>query len=165
MADKKTEAEWEKSKRIEAEKMKAARALAAEKNDTNVAYLEPKMTKVKGWSNDPNVILASAERIGDKMVVLALAGVVFGIIGILGGIVVETFQLGLAGMMISGLPDGVSFLCFGIAVLMAIVVIGSEIVYKIKNKRKFSPALWSAVAAIIITALYALVYWLIIRFS
>ena len=86
MVDKATEAEWEKSKRIEAERMKAVRALETEKSDSaNVAYLDPQTTKVKGWSSDKNVILASIERLGNRSVVLAVAGVALGVVGYGGG--------------------------------------------------------------------------------
>ena len=62
MADTETE-EWaKKSKRIEAERMKAIRDLDENKADrANLGFLDANPTKVKGWSNDPNVILASAE--------------------------------------------------------------------------------------------------------
>lgn len=166
MADKETEAEWEKSKRIEAERMKAVRASKAEKpSQENLAYLDPQATKVKGWSNDKNVIMASAERMGNKAVILAFAGIVLGIIGYAGGTVTEVFRLGMAGIMIAGLPSGVSFVCLGVAVLMALITIGSEISGKMKYKKKFGAAFWSAVGAVIAVVIYGLVRWLIIRFS
>lgn len=166
MADQKTEAEWEKSKRIEAERMKAARALGEGKPDgTNLAYLDPKMTKVKGWSSDKNVILASVERLGNKAIILAFAGVALGVIGYGGSMVTTTFQLGMAGIMVSGLPSGLSFICLALAVIMALVVIGSEIICKIEDKQKFSVAFGSAIGAMVVVVIYILIRWLIIRFS
>ena len=48
MADEQTEAEWKKSKQIEAERMKAARAIAEEKPDrVSAAFLDPNSTRVK----------------------------------------------------------------------------------------------------------------------
>lgn len=166
MADQETEAGWEKSKRIEAERTKAAQALKAEKSDsTNLAYLDPKETKVKGWSSDKDVILASVERLGNKSMILAVSGVALGVIGYGGGMVSNGFRLGMAGIMVSGLPSGLSFICLGLAVIMAVVVIGSEILRKIKEKQKFSAAFGSAVGAVVTVAVYVLIRWLIIRFG
>ena len=165
MADKETEAEWAKSKRIEAERMKAAQALNEKVSQENVAYLDPQSTKVKGWSSDANVIMASAERMGNKAVILAFTGVVLGIIGYAGGMVTTTFNLGMAGVIISALPSGAGFMCLGVAVLMAIITIGNEIVQKVKYKRKFSAALWSAAGALATVVIYIVVRWVIFRFS
>ena len=163
MADDETKAEWEKSKRIDAERMKAARALSNEKQDkSNLAFLDPDMTKVKGWSSDPNVILASIERVGNRSMALALGGIVLSVIGYVGGMVTTSFKLGAAGMMISGLPSGAGVILVGLAVLMGLVVIGTEITYKIKNGRKFSSSFWTAVGTLVVVALYILVSsWLI----
>jgi hypothetical protein len=66
MADSEVEKEWEKSKRIEAERMKAIRDLEERKPDSSgLALLDPKQTKVKGWSKDPDVVIADIERMGD----------------------------------------------------------------------------------------------------
>ncbi|RYC75078.1 hypothetical protein [Candidatus Nanosyncoccus alces] len=166
MVDKATEAEWEKSKRIEAERMKAVRALETEKSDSaNVAYLDPQTTKVKGWSSDKNVILASIERLGNRSVVLAVAGVALGVVGYGGGMVTSSFQLGMAGVMISGLPSGAGFICLGLAVLMAVITIGSEIWRKVKHKQRVGAAFGSAIGAIVIVVVYVLIRWLIIRFG
>ena len=166
MADKETEAEWEKSKRIEAERMKAARALETEKpNSVSLAYLDPKATKVKGWSSDKDVILASVERLGNKSVILAFSGVALGVVGYGGSMVTTIFHLGMAGVMVSGVPSGLSFICLGLAVIMALVVIGSEVTRKVKDKQKFSAAFGSAVGAMVTVVIYVLIRWLIIRFS
>ena len=78
MADKETEAKWEKSKRIEAEKMKAARSLAYHEEDkVNQAFLDP--AKVRGFSRDPNVVARSAERLANVSIVSTLLGILFGI--------------------------------------------------------------------------------------
>ncbi len=163
MADEETEKEWAKSKRIDAERMKAARALLNEKPDkVNVAFLDPNATKVKGWSNDPNVIFASIERMGNRSMALALGGIVLSVIGYVGGMVAVNFKLGAAGAMISGLPSGAGMILIGLAILMSLVVIGTEITYKIKNGRKFSSSFWTAVGTLVIVALYILISsWLI----
>ena len=69
----------------------------------------------------------------------------------------ETSKLGMAGMMISGLPSGVGFLCMGTAVLMAIIAISSEIYGKVKRGRSLSATFWSAVGAIVVVTLYFIV--------
>lgn len=163
MADKETEKEWEKSKRIDAERIKAARALSNEKQDkTNLAFLDPNMTKVKGWSSDPNVILASIERMGNRSMALALGGVVLSVIGYVGGMVTSSFRLGMAGVIISALPSGAGMILVGLAILMSLIVIGTEITYKIKSGRKFSSSFWTAVGTLVIVALYILISsWLI----
>ncbi|MBR0372891.1 hypothetical protein IJH72_03080 [Candidatus Saccharibacteria bacterium] len=162
MVDRETEKWAEKSKRIEAERMKAARALAEGKPDkSNLAYLDPKTTKVKGWTTDPDVILASIERLGNRAVVLAVSGIVLSIIGQAGGVISETFNLGLGSMIISGIPGGVGLFCMGLAVIMAIVVMGGEIFYKVKQGRKFSSAFLTAGVSIFLIVLYGIIQWLI----
>lgn len=156
----------EKSKQIEAEKMKAARALVSEKQDkTNLAFLDPKTTKVKGWSNDFDVVMASAERIGNRSLLFAVGGIVLDIIGMVGGMVTSAFQLGVAGAIIAGLPSGIGYFCIGIGVLMAMVTVGCEIVFKVKKGKKFTSVIWSAVATIGVITVYLIARWLIIRFS
>ncbi|MBR3228787.1 hypothetical protein IKF67_00940 [Candidatus Saccharibacteria bacterium] len=165
MADAETEAEWAKSKRIEAEKAKAAKALAESKPDkSNLAFLDAPDTKVKGWSSDSNVILAHAEKMGNRSIILAVCGVVLSIIGYVGGIVSATANLGLASIIISGIPSGIGFICMGLAVLMAIITIAGEITNKVRKGRKFSSTFWSALSAIIVVVLYWLV-WSIISFA
>ena len=158
MADKETEAEWEKSKRIEAERMKAARAAAEDKPDkSNLAYLDPKTTKVKGWSGDFDVIMASAERIGNRSLIFAIGGAVLDIIGMAGSTVATTYRLGLAGVLISGLPSGIGVFLMEVGILMAMVTIGSEIAFKLKHGIKFTVAIYSAIASILVIVFYAFV--------
>lgn len=157
MTDKKNQAEWEKSKRIEAERMKAARAMQDKKGDSNLAFLDPKSTKISGYSSDVNVVMASAERIGNRSLIFAVAGVVLGLIGQAGGIVTTTYDLGMAGVMISGIPDVIGSLSLFLAGLMSIVVIISSIFYKMKLKKKFGVAFWSALCALAIVVLYCVI--------
>ena len=165
MADAQTEAEWEKSKRIEAERMKAARAIAEGKSDrVNVAFLDPKPTKVKGWSNDPDVILADGEKMGNRALIFAVAGVVLMFIGTMGSLVSSTFNLGLAGVILE-IPSMLGFAGIGIAVLMGLAAITCEVYLKAKKGRKYSAAFWSSLSAIAVVVIYFVVYWLIIRFS
>lgn len=164
MADEQTEAEWAKSKQIEAERMKAARAVAEEKVDkSNLAFLDPKATKVKGWSADPDVILADGEKMGNRALIFAVAGVVLSFIGSMGSIVGETFNLGFAGLILS-IPDWAGFACMALAVLMGLAAISCEVYLKVKRGRRFSSALWSSVGAIALIIVYYVVQWLILRF-
>ena len=158
MADAQTEAEWAKSKQIEAEQMKAVKALAKEKPDkANLAFLNPKETKVKGWSRDADVIMASVEKMGNRALILALCGMVLGIIGAVGGTVSNVNRLGFGGVMISDLPSAVGLLCMGLAVIMAIIVVVCEIYGKVKQKKRFDATLWSAIGAIVVVILYFVV--------
>lgn len=165
MADTETE-EWaKKSKRIEAERMKAIRDLDENKADrANLGFLDANPTKVKGWSNDPNVILASAERMGNRSIALAVVGVMFSIIGFAGSIVSSTFKLGTAGGMISGIPSAIGGVCMGTGVLMGLIAIGSELYNKRRFGRKLTSTFWSGVSAIAVIVVYFLAQMLIFRF-
>ena len=165
MADQETEAEWEKSKRIEAERMKAARALAEERPDkANLAFLDPKATKVKGWSNDPDVILADGEKMGNRALIFAVAGVILSFISSMGSIVSSTFDLGMAGVILE-IPGWVGLILMALAVLMAIAAISCEAYLKVRKKRKLSSAFWSSLGAIGFIIVYFVVRWMIIRFG
>ena len=163
MVDQETE-EWaKKSRQIEAERMKAAKDLNEKVQEkSNLAFLDPSNTKVKGWSNDKNVIMASMERMGNRSVILAVMGVVLGVIGYAGEMVSNLSKLGMAGAMIGGIPSGISYVCMGLAILMAMITIGGEIYNKIKLGRHFSSSMWSAVGAVVVVALYLLVRFLVI---
>ena len=163
MVDKTVENEWEKSKRIEAEKLKAAKALAEEQpSKANLAYLDPKHTKVKGFSKDKDVILASLERYADRSFIFATAAVLFEAIGKIGALVTMTNHLGSAGVMISGIPDGIGMLLLGLAAISVVVAICGEVYFKIKLKRKFGSAFWSAVFALPLIGAYFLIRVLVV---
>lgn len=162
MADEQTQVEWEKSKRIEAERMKAARALADETPDkSNLAFLDPKATKVKGWSADSDVILADGEKVGNRSLIFAIAGIVLSVIGSMGSIVSTTFNLGLAGVILD-IPRWIGVVLMAIAVLMAIVSIVCEVYFKAKRKRKFSIAFWTSLCVVILVVLYFVVQWVVL---
>ena len=165
MADQETEAEWEKSKRIEAERMKAAKAFAEEKPDkSNLAFLDPKSTKVKGWSNDPDVVLADGEKMGNRALILALSGIVLLFLGTAGSFVSSVYNLGLAGVVFEIL-DWVGLACMALAMLMALVGVSCEVYLKIKKKRKYSVAFWSSLSAILLVVAYFVIRWLTTRFG
>ena len=157
MADLETEDWAKKSRQIESERMKAAKALVEEKPDNSgLAFLDPKATKVKGWSNDPDVIIANAERMGNRAVIFAVCGAVLDIIGTVGGMVTSANDLGMGGLIISGLPSGIGIFGMGLAILLSAITIGVELFYKIKKGRGVTSATWSSLAAIVVCVGYYL---------
>jgi hypothetical protein len=78
MADKETELEWEKSKRIEAERVKAAEALNRNNGETKVnsAFLAPENTKIHGYSRDKNSISRSVEKAAGFSIGFVILGII-----------------------------------------------------------------------------------------
>lgn len=147
MADTDTEKWALESKQIEAERQKAIQALENEKTSkANLAYLDPKSTKVKGWSKDPDVISADSERMGNRALILALGGVFLGIIGYFGG---DNF--------FSGLPSGLSSICLGVAVVLGLVVTGMELYWGIRQKKKLTLSFWTGLSTILIVVIFFIV--------
>ena len=144
-----------KSKQIEAERMKAAEDLVNQKPDkSNLAFLDPKATKVKGWSKDPDVIRADAERMGNRALVFAIAGVVLSLIGYVGGMVASSFKLGLGGAIVSGLPSSIGYICLAIAVLLGLIVMGQELYLRIKRGTKLTSVFWTGFSAALVVVVY-----------
>lgn len=144
-----------KSKQIEAERMKAAEDLVNQKPDkSNLAFLDPKATKVKGWSKDPDVIRADAERMGNRALIFAIAGVVLSFIGYVGGMVASSFKLGLGGAIVSGLPSGIGYICLAIAVLLGLIVMGQELYSRIKRGVKLTSVFWTGFSAALVVVVY-----------
>lgn len=155
MADSDTEKWALKSKQIEAERMKAAEDLANQKPDkSNFAFLDPKATKVKGWSKDPDVIRADAERMGNRALIFAIAGVMLSLIGYVGGMVTSSFKLGLGGVIISGLPSSIGYVCLAIAVLLGLIVMGQELYLRIKRGAKLTSVFWTSFSVILVVVVY-----------
>ena len=65
-------------------------------------------------------------------------------------------NLGLAGVAIDSLPSLIGFLGMGIGVIMAILVISCEIIYKIKLGRKITAVMWTSIATIVVVGLYVI---------
>ena len=79
--DEATKKEWEKSKRIDEEKMKALRDLNAEKKSkADLAYLDPKPTKLKGYERGETAIMMSSERFANIAGISTFIGVFASII-------------------------------------------------------------------------------------
>ena len=161
MADQETE-EWaKKSKRIEAERMKAVKALAEEKTDkTNLAFLDPS-TKVKGWSSDLDVIFARAERMSNVSILFAVLGVVFGLFSSVFGVVAEVNNLGLAGAGISIVIGVVKVIGIGVGVLTGLVALICTLVIARRAKRKVKHIIIASCFSLGLIAVYYLVLYLV----
>lgn len=161
MADRETELEWARLKRIEAERMKAVQAIEKEKpSKANLAFLDTSTIK-RGWSRDKNAIIQSAEKMGDRSILLAICGVALSFIGMAGGIVTAMDSLGLAGVIISGIPSTLGLICRGLALLMAAITVWGGIYAKKKLGQKAYTAMPSAIGAIIIIVIYYAIQQLI----
>lgn len=164
MADKETEAEWARMRRVEAEREKARRALEGNKPDAEgLACIGAQKGKVRGWSADRDLLLKKTEKLGAWSVILAPAGVVMGMIADAGSIVGAVGGLGMASAIISGIPGVISETCLAVTVLLALIVMPVELYCKIKDRHKFGAGWWSVVVALAIVAVYVLVKQMIVR--
>ena len=77
MADRETELVWEKSKRIEAERTKAVKALEEGDRElrVNSAFLDPENTKIKGYSRDESRIIRSIEKASGLSIGFVILGI------------------------------------------------------------------------------------------
>ena len=159
--DEKTKAEWEKSKRIEAEKMKAMRDLNARNERLNTAYLDP--TKAHGFSRDPNTIMKNAERMANISIIFAPVGVLFGILSLIFDIVAFANKLGLAGAGISILLNIVQYVGIGVGVLAGLVSLGCTIVFARRSKYDVKYILITSICALSLIAVYYIALYFINR--
>ena len=158
-----TEAEWKKSKRIDEERMKAARALNEAKPDINgVAALGPQQDKPRGWSSDSRLITEKAEKLGMWAAVLAPAGVVLMIISDVGSVVTEVGKLGLFGVLFSIL-GGLGLICFAVVIFFGLIGFVTAVYYRGKLGKKLGVAGWSGMGAIMIVVVYFLIRSLLLR--
>ena len=159
MADAETEAEWAKLRRIAKEKEKAAKALEEAKPDkTALVYLDPKSTKVKGFSRDRDVQLRTVEKFANVSIIFVIAGVVLGFISRAGGVVSEVGRLGAGGAVIAGLPQALSMICLAISVIAAITGIISSIWAKTKYGIKTKYTLQISVITLIVFGVFELIW-------
>ena len=161
MVDAETNQEWEKSRRIEEERMKAMRDLnvrsANGKASVGAAFLDPSLTHKKGYRRDPDAIMMSTEKFANASVVLAVAGVILSIIGMAGGAVSQMNELGAGGAIISGLPSGLGIFCLGVAVICAFIGLISSFAFRKKISNKSSSAIWTSVIALVIVGIYFMI--------
>lgn len=154
MADAETEAEWERSKQIEKERMKAAKALAEEKPDSvNLAFLDPETTKSKGFSRGREAILMSIEKLGN-----------FSVAGILGGIFIRLvmwairgFMLNSAGQIIHGVFDGIGLITMSAGFLVGIFILFAALWFYFKYGYKPKTFVWTVVWTLVIGVLYIII--------
>ena len=154
--DEQTKAEWEKSKRIEAEKMKATRSLAQhEEEKANLAYMP--ITKTHGYSRDPNVIIKNAERMANISIIFTLLGILFGFFGQIFAIEAFAFKLGLAGGGIAMIFGIIQIIGIGVGALTGVVAIVCSIVVFRRATRNLKPAIITASISLILIALYFII--------
>ncbi|MBQ3476207.1 hypothetical protein IJH26_01705 [Candidatus Saccharibacteria bacterium] len=126
--DEKTKSEWEKSKRIEEERMKAARNLANHaESKANQAFLAPE--KARGFSRDPNVVMASAERMASISIIFTLLGIIFSIFSQIFAIVAEANKLGLAGSGVSMVLGAVQSIGIGVGALTGVIALVCTMIF------------------------------------
>lgn len=158
--DEETKSEWEKSKRIDEERMKAARNLAHhEESKANQAFLAPE--KPRGFSRDPNVITRNAERMANVSIVFVLLGILFGFFLQLVSIEAEAFKLGLAGggiAIVFGIVHGIGM---GVGALTGIVSLVSMLFMARRINRNLKPAIITAGISLALIATYYVVQSLI----
>lgn len=147
--DKETLKEWEKSKRIEKERMKAARELAFhEESKANQAFLTPE--KAHGFSRDSNTIMRNAERMANISIVFALLGIVFGFFMKIFVIVSDANKLGMAGSgisMVLGIVHGVGI---GVGALTGLVALICTVFLVRRIGSNLKPTIITAGAALLI---------------
>ena len=156
MADEQTEELARKSKQIEAERMKAARALAESPEDRSaLAFLEP--TKTKGFSRDYGAIMASMEKVSNTSIIFAILGIVFGIFSMVASMVVAVHHLGLAGGALIGVIGAVNYIGLGAGLLMAVVALVSAIAFARKTHYRIKPIIITSCVTIGLVVVYFLV--------
>ena len=163
MADKETELEWEKSKRIEAERMKAVRALEEGDKDAriNSAFLNPENRKIHGYSRDTGQLLRSAEKAAGISIGLALVVIILKstthILPVAGDIAAP---LGVLVDIISK----IGFVMICIAPVMAMISLW--FCYKYKNIKDFKNknTIATAIATLAIVCVYAILYFVVIKY-
>ena len=147
--DKETLKEWEKSKHIEKERMKAARELAFhEESKANQAFLTPE--KAHGFSRDPNMIMRNTERMANISIVFALMGIVFGFFVKIFVIVSNANKLGMAGSgisMVLGIVHGVGI---GVGALTGLVALICTVFLVRRIGSNLKPTIITAGAALLI---------------
>lgn len=163
MADRETELEWEKSKRIEAERMKAVRALEEENKDikVNSAFLDPENRKIHGYSRDMGQLLRSAEKAADISIGLVIVGILLkSTTHILPKLGSGAAPLGILVDIISA----VGFVMICVAPIMAIISLWFNYKYKDIKDYKNKNTIMTAIAALIIVVVYAVLYFFVIKY-
>ena len=144
--DEETKKEWEKSKRIETERMKAVQALEEDESiRINSAFLDVKPTRLKGYERDTESSIRSIERAADFSVGAVILGIVIRF-----AISMIPLPLGMLANVIRLI--GVCLL--GISVILAVGALGYVFYYRKKTKFKFKSIVITAAVALVITIVY-----------
>lgn len=151
--------DWEKEKRIKAEREKAEMQVLTE-NKSNLAYLDPKsFSVIKGFSRDPE-----AHRVmGEKLSNLSLAVISLGaILDAILTFVATNLHMGLADT-IPWIIEGIIYaLLIALPAFGAFVAVVEIIAYFIKTRRKMIVPIINAVLAMVIFFAYLKIRELII---
>ncbi len=155
MADAETEAEWEKSKRIEAEKMKATQAMNEQAPDrASLAFLEPTEIHEKDWPNGKMHGILNSEKSGNRAFLLAVAGVVLNILGDFGSMNSGGTEYAPSLALLFGGLSSIGYICFVGAFFGGITAIGCELTYKFRDKVNFTTTMWTGLSAFAIMVAY-----------
>ncbi|MBR5647805.1 hypothetical protein IKW73_02620 [Candidatus Saccharibacteria bacterium] len=120
--------------------------------DGNLAYLNPKdfKKKARGFSKDPDAIIASAEKWSEKSVIFAAAGLALCIIGRMGGLISGIGRFGLGGVIISDIPSGIGAILMAVAGFLALSTLVLVLIYASKSKKKIIPIIVTDIFTIIV---------------
>ena len=125
MADKETEQEWARLRRIEAEKDKARKAIEEEDKKqwkVNAAFLDSMSgAKVRGFSRGSEALRQSSERLANWSTTLGVCGIIVDFLSR----IVDVRGLGMAGAMMIGVINVIGFGMIGIAAFLAAFNIGA----------------------------------------
>ncbi len=126
--DEETRKEWEKSKRIEAERMKAMRALNEDDKEAriNSAFLEPENKKIKGFSRDTSRVLRSIEKAAGFSLGFVILGVVLSNALSLGAMLGVSSAIGI----LLGIVSAIGLVLICVSAILAIVSLGYSFYYK-----------------------------------
>lgn len=143
--------DWEKLKRIKAEKEKAAKDVVDE-NKANLQYLDAKTFAVqKGTlSRDPEAYRASSEKISSICLVAIILGVILDAILTF---VLANLHMDLASMIPAKIEEFVYLVLINIPALASIFAAIEAIIYSIKTREKlFGPLINAAITIIVFVA-------------
>lgn len=162
MADKETEQEWAKLRRIEAEKEKARKAIEEEdkkQGKVNAAFLDSMSgAKVRGFSRGSEALRQSSERLANWSTTLGVCGIIVDFLSR----IVDVRGLGMAGAMMIGAINAIGFGMIGIAAFLAVFNIGAMLFSH--KKRGISMAnlpLKSTAMVLTVVVIYELIWFLV----
>ena len=151
--------DWEKQKRIKAEKEKALKESLAE-DQANLVYIDPKVFAVKkGFTNNPEAHRVMAEKSSEVCLVLVVLGAVLDAI-----LTILMFRINNLGAgAISYIEGAVFYLMLVGPTLITVVMTAAEVIaYWQKTGKKLTVPIISAIITVIIFLIYLKIRELII---